>query len=176
MYRKPYSKQCVWVSDVSLYFSHALSSWLRTGEAYSTESPCQNYKCLGQDCSTIYPVLVYSPTSCLLSCGLFLCHLLCVLANSIDTTGSKSMHVIMLDLFQRQRKEIHQFGYERAVYCYLSCPIEMTQNFSRWRLTDDRIDETLLTKKSIIKITTAWDNWPNRGEDKLWFQRVKREE
>lgn len=105
MYRKPYSKQCVWVSDVSLYFSHALSSWLRTGEAYSTESPCQNYKCLGQDCSTIYPVLVYSPTSCLLSCGLFLCHLLSVLANSIDTTGSKSMHVIMLDLFERQRKE-----------------------------------------------------------------------
>lgn len=87
---------------------------------------------------------------CLLSCGLFFCHLLCVLANRIDITRIKSMQVIILGLLQRKKKEMHQAVSESARF---SCDVIISNSVVS--------EKVLWQNEGHYEKHYSWDNRPN---------------
>lgn len=60
---------------------------------------------------SLYPVLsIFCNKCCLLRCGLFFCHLLCVLANSIDTTGYEKNANDNVGRPSKEKTEMQQAG------------------------------------------------------------------
>lgn len=75
---------------------------------------------------------IFCNKCCLLSCGLFFCHLLCVLANSINTTGYQKYASDNVGPPSKRKKEMHQAEYEKCkVYHDSSCFLEMKDSFRR---------------------------------------------
>lgn len=120
--------------NVYLCFSHALSSQsVRSGEAYSTENPSQNFKYCSQDCSIILPSIEYILQQMLFTqlWPLF-CHLLCILANSINTTGYQKYVSYNVGFPSKSKKEMHQAGCKKCkVYHDSSCLLEMNDSHRR---------------------------------------------
>lgn len=82
---------------------------------------------------SFYPVSsIFHNKCCLLSCGLFSCHLLCVLANSINTTGYQKYASENAGPPSKRKKEMQQAGCEKGkVYHDSSGLLEMKKQLQK---------------------------------------------